>query len=164
MGLTFAFTYPFDLMHTRISSDFTPSSRSRVYSSTFQCFNRCNIEEGRRGLYKGAEFAVAGALIRAMLQMPVYDLVKWGASKAGVDSLDSPVGSFMQRVGASLLSGTMLACLLYPLDTFKRCAQLNGSIGYRQAFNNTYECTQYVFKQSKGNLGLYKGCSTFFVS
>jgi len=164
MGLTTALTYPFDTLHTRLVSDSTPLTRKRTYSSTFQCFNRTNIEEGRFGCFKGLEFAVSAAVIRAMLHMPVYDMVKWSVNKTGMDGPDSPTGTFMQRMGASLISGTLLACILYPLDTFKRNSQLNGGIGYRLAFNDPYQCTQYVFKESKGNLGLYKGCSTFFVS
>ena len=35
MGLTMVFTYPLDLIHTRLSADFTPASRQRIYSSTF---------------------------------------------------------------------------------------------------------------------------------
>ena len=35
MGLTTAFTYPLDTLHTRISADSTPSSRRRVYKSPF---------------------------------------------------------------------------------------------------------------------------------
>ena len=96
--------------------------------------------------------------------MPVYDMVKWLSSAAGTDSRDTLVGNFSQRIGASMVSGLLLSCILYPFDTFKRCSQLNGGIGYRQAFNDPFECTQYVFKESKGNLGLYRGVSTFFVS
>jgi len=53
MSLTLAATYPLDMLHTRMAADSTPNSRSRVYSSTFQCFNRTNLDEGRYGLYKG---------------------------------------------------------------------------------------------------------------
>mmetsp|Transcript_7298 Transcript_7298/g.10276 ORF Transcript_7298/g.10276 Transcript_7298/m.10276 type:complete len:149 (+) Transcript_7298:281-727(+) len=66
MTLSLGLTYPFDVLHTRLSADSTPSSRPRIYESTFQCFNRTNIEEGRLGLYKGVEFAAAAAVIRAM--------------------------------------------------------------------------------------------------
>jgi len=86
MGLTLAFTYPLDLLHTRLSADMTPMSRQRIYQSTFQCFNRTNVEEGRFGTYKGMEFAIAAGLIRAMLQMPVYEMVKWGTNATGVNS------------------------------------------------------------------------------
>ena len=86
MGLSLAFTYPFDLLHTRLTADCTPTGRQRIYSSTFQCFNRTNLEEGRWGCYKGFEFAISAALIRAMFQLPVYDLVKYASSQVGFDA------------------------------------------------------------------------------
>ena len=67
MGLTTAFTYPFDLLHTRMSADATPVGRQRIYASTFQCFNRTNLDEGRFACYKGLEFAVVGAVLRSMV-------------------------------------------------------------------------------------------------
>ena len=75
--------------------------------------------------------------------MPVYEMVKWGSNATGLqdDSAISSPGTFMQRIGASLISGMALSCILYPLDTFKRNSQLNGGIGYRQAFADPFECT-----------------------
>merc|ERR1712156_613528 len=104
--------------------------------------------------------------IRAMFQLPVYDFVKRMSASSGLDAaVDSgSAGTFMQRIGASMCSGLILGGILYPLDTFKRCSQLNGGIGYRQAFSDPFECTQYVFKESGGNMGLYRGCSTFIFS
>ena len=90
-------------------------------------------------------------------------MVKKTASKIGVDG-EGVVGSFTQRIGASFVSGIVLAAILYPFDTFKRNAQLNGGIGYRKAFNDPYECAQFIFKENKGNLGLYRGCTTFAAS
>ncbi len=139
MSISTIFTYPFDLLHTRITADVTPKSRQRVYSSTFQCFNRTNLDEGRFGCYKGVEFAIAAAIVRSMFQLPIYDMVKMTAEKIGMDK-DGTVGSFTQRIGASFVSGLALATILYPFDTFKRNAQLNGGIGYRQAFSDPYEC------------------------
>ena len=77
--------------------------------------------------------------------------------------MDTTQGQFMQRVGASLISGSILAVCLYPFDTFKRNAQLNGGLGYRQAFTDTGSCADYCFKELKGTSGLYRGASTFFV-
>ena len=96
--------------------------------------------------------------------MPVYDMVKWVTNKSGMASESSPIGSFTQRIGASLISGLALATILYPFDTFKRNSQLNGGIGYRKAFADPYECSQYVFRENKGNAGLYRGCGTFAAS
>ena len=131
MGVTTALTYPLDLLHTRLSADNTPMTRQRVLNSTFQCFNRTNLDEGRLGLYKGVEFALMGGLIRAMLQLPIYDLVKWSANKAGADDINTQLGQFTQRVGASFVSAMLLSIILYPFDTFKRNAQLNGGLGFR---------------------------------
>ena len=78
-------------------------------------------------------------MLRAMFMMPVYDFVKLTANKSGFD--EGVTGSFSQRIGASFVSGVLLATILYPLDTFKRNAQLNGGIGYRQSFTNAFECT-----------------------
>ena len=94
MGVTTLFAYPFDLLHTRLAADCTPASRQRIYSSTFQCFNRTNIEEGRWGMYRGLDFALFSAAIRAALQLPVYDLVKKGANQAGIYNTDSQLGQF----------------------------------------------------------------------
>merc|ERR1712060_93473 len=114
-------------------------------------------------MYKGIEFCLLAAFIRSLLQMPVYDLVKKTTDAAGMDT-DGFMGSFNQRIGASVISGVALSAILYPFDTFKRNSQLNGGIGYRSAFSDSYECTQFVFKEAKGNAGLYRGCSTFMLS
>lgn len=76
MGVTTLVTYPLDLIHTRTSVDMTKKSATRLYTTTFDCFNRTNLDEGRFGLYKGVELAVFSALLRACLTLPVYDLVK----------------------------------------------------------------------------------------
>jgi Mitochondrial carrier protein len=66
-GLTLGLSYPFDLIHTRTSADMTKKNTTRLYTTTFDCFNRTNLEEGRWGLYKGAEIALASSLLRSIL-------------------------------------------------------------------------------------------------
>ena len=77
MGLTACVTYPLDLINTRLSSDMSKSGSTRLYKTTFDCFNQTNINEGTRfGLFKGVELAVAGSALRAMLTLPIYDLFR----------------------------------------------------------------------------------------
>ena len=45
--------YPFDLVHTRISTDMTQRGQQRLFQTTFDCFNRTHLDEGRSGLFKG---------------------------------------------------------------------------------------------------------------
>ena len=59
-------TYPLDLIHTRTSTDMSKKNTTRLYTTTFECFNRTNLEEGRMSLYKGAEIAAASALLRSL--------------------------------------------------------------------------------------------------
>jgi hypothetical protein len=87
-----------------------------LFSTTFDCFNRTNLDEGKGGLYKGVEVAILSSLVKATLTLPVYDLVKRMSPHSEGES------TFMTRIGSSMLSGALISTLLYPLDTIKRCA------------------------------------------
>ena len=52
-ALTTLVTYPFDLVHTRIATDITHKGQPRLFTTTFDAFNRTHLDEGRSGLYKG---------------------------------------------------------------------------------------------------------------
>lgn len=162
MGFSTALTYPLDLIHTRTCADMTNKGKTRLFKTTFDCFNRTNLDEGRFGLYKGFELCVAQAVLRACLTLPVYNVVeRQGIFKASNDS--SFAGQFVGRVGASLTSGMLISLLVYPLDTAKRAYQLNGARG----FNNIYaDPLQAVLKMqaSNGTASLYRGVSAFATS
>ena len=53
MGLSALLTYPLDLIHTRTTSDLSKKGHPRLFKTTFDCFNRTHLDEGRSGLYKG---------------------------------------------------------------------------------------------------------------
>ena len=63
-GLNLLMCYPLDLIHTRTSGDMSKKGTTRLYQTTFDCFNRTNLEETRIGLYKGYEIAYAAAIGR----------------------------------------------------------------------------------------------------
>jgi len=73
------------------------------------------MDEGKWGLYKGAEIAVVASLARALLQLPVYDFVKRSSLVE-----NSTSEHFKQRIGTALISGLAVTMILYPLDTIKR--------------------------------------------
>lgn len=77
IGVMTAFTYPLDLIHTRIATDMTPMGQQRLYNNVFQCFNKTNIDEGvRTGLYKGWQISATSAALRSMLTLPVIDIIR----------------------------------------------------------------------------------------
>lgn len=124
MLLTTFLTYPFDLFHTRMATDLTKKGKARLFSTTFECFNRTHLDEGRRGLYKGVEASILSSMLRGAMVLPLFDyLFKQSGEK---NSLSAIINIF----GASALSSLILSLVLYPLDTAKRCLQLQGSRGH----------------------------------
>lgn len=119
MGLTTLLCYPLDLIHTRIASDMTKKGQPRLFTTTFDCFNRTNLDEGRRGLYKGFELAILNSVLRASFTLPIYELLK--NEKYFKPKENTYLDSFMQRIGPAMITSMILSVLLYPLDTMKRC-------------------------------------------
>lgn len=120
MGLATVFTYPLDTIHTRVSADMSKKNQPRLFKTTFDCFNRTHIDEGRLGLFKGAQAAMTSGVLKAALTLPVYDLLRQSNWFSDAQK-DSIFGTFWQRLGPAALSATMISLILYPFDTVKRC-------------------------------------------
>lgn len=74
-AVTFLLIYPLELVHTRLAIDMTPKGSQRLYSSTFECFNRTNVDEFKAGLYKGWQFSLVASAARMLITLPVYEVV-----------------------------------------------------------------------------------------
>lgn len=121
IGISVALTYPLDLIHTRIVSDMSPN-KGRMIKTTFDCFNRTNIDEGfRSGLYKGVEINTTAAYLRACLTLPLIDLVrKQDTNLSKAAEANSLVKSVYEKIGIAFIVSGTLSLALYPLDTVKR--------------------------------------------
>lgn len=127
MGITAAVTYPFDLIHTRLAADMSGKNDRRLFATTFDCFNRTNIDEGfRSGVYKGVEISLVASALRAGLSLPVYNLMNSQTQSSGIFGQN-----LYSKMMASLFSSLAMSVLLYPFDTVKRCLQLNGACGHK---------------------------------
>ena len=158
MTFAFCFTYPFDVIHTRAAADLSPNGAMRMYPSTFQCFNLTHIDEGTYSLYKGAGFAITSSMLRACLTIPVYEL--FSRFKTGQES---HLERFWSRVGLSMVSGTLISVLIYPLDTLKRIAQLNGGRVATKLYKSDMEIAAKAMKEI-GTRNLYRGVGPFAAS
>lgn len=98
-------------------------------------------------------------MLRASLTLPVYDTIK--KHTKGDDN--GFFANFNQRVGASLLSSISLSILLYPLDTVKRCMQLNGGRGQLMIYRGIAEGFSKLYSQQGGITAFYRGAHLFFV-
>jgi len=74
--MTTLFTYPMDLIHTRMATDMSPKTGRRKYMTAFECFNQTNIDEGRGGLYKGWGLNASTAFLRGWISLPIIDFVR----------------------------------------------------------------------------------------
>ena len=62
-----------------------------------------------------------------------------------------------------MFSGMLMSLLLYPLDTMKRSAQLEGGLGFKKLYTSQFE----MAKQMPGEVGLrglYRGAPMFTIS
>lgn len=158
MTFAFCFTYPFDVIHTRSTADMSANGKSRIYPSTFQCFNLTHIDEGTYSLYKGAGFAIMSSALRAGLTIPVYELFQRFHS-----GYESHFERFLHRLGLSMLSGTLISVLIYPLDTLKRIAQMNGGRVGTKLYKSDLEIASKAMKDI-GVKNLYRGLGPFVLS
>jgi hypothetical protein len=66
----------------------------------------------------------------------------------------------LMRFGASSLSLVLAQSLLYPLDTAKRCLQVNGSTGHKNIYSGSLlSCLINLYKEQGIVKGLYSGFS-----
>jgi hypothetical protein len=117
MAVTTYLTYPLDLIHTRITTDLTKKGQPRLYTTTFDCFSRTNLDEGRKGLFKGIWVTVLGSAIRGAFTLPLYDVLK----QYKPQNDNSLVNNFWYKLGPSALTSLIVSTIIYPFDTVKRC-------------------------------------------
>ena len=160
MGITCAFTYPFDLIHTRLVSDMTKKNQQRLFTTTFDCFHRTNVDEGwKKGIYKGYELCVASSVARAAMTLPLYDAMKGEGVQNAIGS-NGMLSNIYSKIGVSLASSLVLSLILYPLDTAKRCMQLNGARGHHKLYESSFDCLSKLMRTG-GLPTLYRGVHLF---
>lgn len=137
-SVTAAFAYPLDLIHTRITSDMSKKGQQRLFTTTFDCFNRTNIDEGRKGLFKGVEVSMASSAARCLLTLPVLDFVR--SNSKLVEGENKMVKEFNQKLGISLMASLVISSIIYPFDTIKRNMQLNGARGHYTQYKGAFDC------------------------
>jgi len=74
------------------------------------------------------------------------------------DSYNSNVNNFIDKVGVSMLSSLMISLLLYPLDTVKRCMQLNGVRSFSAPYSGYLDAVKKI-----GPNAMYRGIHLFVI-
>mmetsp|Transcript_29901 Transcript_29901/g.26450 ORF Transcript_29901/g.26450 Transcript_29901/m.26450 type:complete len:130 (+) Transcript_29901:423-812(+) len=98
-SLTILFSYPFDLLFTRITADMTSRKSKRLYMNTFDCFNLTQLEGGVKQLYRGAPIALFSILPSTLIMIPTYDLIQSSQKD------NSPKGFVSKYIGSKFAAG-----------------------------------------------------------
>ena len=134
------FTYPLDLIRTRVSQDKSMLSKN---ISIRKCLQQTIQNEGFVGLYRGLTPAIATTPFYIGIQLSTYQFLR---KKDNFLSNSLVSGSI-----AGILSQT----LMYPGDTIKRQLQING-MNSNQQFNSLKGCIQSIYSKN-GIKGFYRG-------
>eukprot|EP00468_Gymnochlora_sp_CCMP2014_P000753 CAMPEP_0167741182 /NCGR_PEP_ID=MMETSP0110_2-20121227/715_1 /TAXON_ID=629695 /ORGANISM="Gymnochlora sp., Strain CCMP2014" /LENGTH=255 /DNA_ID=CAMNT_0007625207 /DNA_START=41 /DNA_END=808 /DNA_ORIENTATION=- len=141
---TMVFTYPLDILRTRLSTDVT---KEGIYDGMLDVARKIYRYEGFPGFYKGVGISI--------IEIAPYT----GIAMGGYEYLRKYVGNDpIRKLGAGWISGLLASLLCYPLDTVKRQLMLDGALGMRSRYGGSiFACLRGLYAQS-GLYGFYGGC------
>eukprot|EP00198_Chlamydomonas_reinhardtii_P005262 XP_001694598.1 mitochondrial substrate carrier [Chlamydomonas reinhardtii] len=162
-----ALFYPLDLCRTRITADHGGGFRSRIH-------------EGVRGLYRGCLLSMGGVApylaiscyrFSPFMDNPppnpatpcsrsftMYDELRrrLPADRESVSAWWYP----LLKMGCGAAAAVSAQTVVYPLDTVRRCMQMNGAAGQAVRYRSAYDCLRQLLRSPGGGLAaLYRGCA-----
>lgn len=153
---TIIFTYPLDVVRTRLSLDVSRYSEPRLYQGTIGCMKEILKSEGVSGFYKGFGIACLGIVPYLTLSLATYDLLKPEVFNADINETESLLTVIINYLGVGTVAGMSAQLLTYPLDTVRRRMQLNGGHGLQKAYKNSFDCIKKIIS-TEGMKGFYRG-------
>eukprot|EP00467_Chlorarachnion_reptans_P010249 CAMPEP_0114501540 /NCGR_PEP_ID=MMETSP0109-20121206/8550_1 /TAXON_ID=29199 /ORGANISM="Chlorarachnion reptans, Strain CCCM449" /LENGTH=255 /DNA_ID=CAMNT_0001679271 /DNA_START=272 /DNA_END=1039 /DNA_ORIENTATION=- len=138
------FTYPLDILRTRLSTDIT---KSGLYEGIVDLSRTILQNEGIGGFYKGIGISLIEIAPYTAIAMGGYEHLR---QYTGEDAWSKMMGGWFAGLCASLFC--------YPLDTVKRQLMLDGGQGCESKYNGqVLRCVRTMY-QTKGIQGFYGGC------
>ena len=130
------FTYPLDIIRTRMTLDHYMTSN---YNSYFKCARNIFKNEGISAFYKGYPISGFTYPMYVGLQFFVYE------------SLKNDLSYF-----AGAIAGITAQTLMYPGDVIKRHLQINGIDSTTSKYDGLIDCIRNIYKKY-GIRGFYTG-------
>lgn len=156
-GATMLFTYPLDLLRTRLGADVRAHGHSR--SSMVGVARLVQRTEGWAGFYKGIKISLIEIMPYMAISMGGYEYLKthiaFGNAKDETGWL-----YIWSKLGAGWLSGLTGSLVMFPVDTVKRQMMLDGSelAGSKIRYDGSISrCITLAFRKH-GLRGFYRGC------
>ncbi|KAK3160897.1 hypothetical protein QOZ80_1BG0067300 [Eleusine coracana subsp. coracana] len=144
--------HPFDTVKVKMQAHNT-TAQGKVYKNAFHCTSRILLDEGIRGLYKGASSSFIGIAVESSLFFGSYSQAKQllqGNSEDGRPHLQVIIPS-------AACSGALISCILTPTELTKCRMQVQGK--------NTVLATRYSSPldiamktlETEGLRGIFRG-------
>ncbi|KAF9102473.1 hypothetical protein BGX29_004555 [Mortierella sp. GBA35] len=156
-GLTsVAFTYPLDIVRTRLSIQSAQVGGSKEAQAALPgiwktMVNIYTKERGIIGLYRGLGPTLTGVAPYVALNFQAYEVLRTHLT---------PPGEVAPSVGMKLVcgavAGSFAQTVTYPLDVLRRRMQVTGMDAVTYKYSSTWDGVKKIIKQ-EGVRGLYKG-------
>ncbi|KAJ7969484.1 Mitochondrial carrier protein [Quillaja saponaria] len=164
-GTAVLFTYPLDLIRTKLAYQVVSSSKlniegvvnnEQVYRGILDCFSKTYKEGGIRGLYRGVAPTIYGIFPYAGLKFYFYEEMKRCVPEENKNSI------MVKLLGGSL-AGLLGQTLTYPLDVVRRQMQVqNLAVSDSAEMKGTME-TLTMIAQKQGWKQLFSGLSINYI-
>ncbi|KAG0207495.1 hypothetical protein BGX28_001272 [Mortierella sp. GBA30] len=156
-GLTsVAFTYPLDIVRTRLSIQSAQVGHSKEAQAALPGIWKTIVliytkEKGIIGLYRGLGPTLTGVAPYVALNFQAYEVLRKHFTPPGETS---PTVTMKLICGA--LAGSFAQTVTYPLDVLRRRMQVTGMDAVSYKYSSTWDGVKKIIRQ-EGVRGLYKG-------
>ncbi|PNW78500.1 hypothetical protein CHLRE_09g394800v5 [Chlamydomonas reinhardtii] len=130
----------------------------RTYPNIRVCMVATLREEGVRGLYRGCLLSMGGVAPYLAISFTMYDELRrrLPADRESVSAWWYP----LLKMGCGAAAAVSAQTVVYPLDTVRRCMQMNGAAGQAVRYRSAYDCLRQLLRSPGGGLAaLYRGCA-----
>ena len=145
------FTYPIDVVRTKITVNMNVSSIGKSNSTILGSFREIWKVDGIRGLYKGFVPTIAAVGPFLACQMVSADACKGYCSEKGIE-VTTPV---MMTISA--LAGVSAQTVVYPLDVLRRRMQITSTHASSNIVNDTTWLAMRNIVRKEGFKSLFNG-------
>ncbi|XP_078181293.1 mitochondrial substrate carrier family protein isoform X1 [Carex rostrata] len=151
-GLSMVITgHPFDTIKVKLQAHNTTTNQ-KLYKNALHCASRILINEGIRGLYRGASSSFIGMSIESSVFFGTYSLMKSFFQGTNVDG-QPQLQVILPSAGCS---GALISGILCPTELVKCRMQVQGKINTGSKYKGPLDCALKTL-QSEGVRGIFRG-------
>ncbi|GFR50815.1 hypothetical protein Agub_g13090, partial [Astrephomene gubernaculifera] len=134
------------------------TATGRTYPTIRACLASTVRSEGVRGLYRGALLSMGGVAPYLAISFTMYDELRkrLPSDRESTSSLWYP----LVKMGCGAAAAVSAQTVVYPLDTVRRCMQMNGAAGQAVYYASASDCLKQLLRNHGGVRALYRGCLT----